>query len=399
MNQPDAFEQKLKRIQQVALVVGLMASAIAIAGLILGGLEAFFQAYLFSYLYWLGITLGCLVFAMLQLLVGGRWGTPVRRLLEAGSKTLWLMAGLFIPILLGLRILYPWANPEVLAEHPLPSFRGNYLNPPFVILRGVLFFGIWIYLMRGMSRYTEKAAREADPDLKRRYQRFSAFGIILYILTMTFASVDWIMSLQPDFFSTVFGILVAAGQALSGLALVITIVPWFAQQKPLSELMSPDIYRDLGAFLLTAVTFWAYLAFAQYLIIWSGNLPEEISWYVSRASGSWLYLGFGVVILQFFLPFWVLISLRAKRNYRILATVAGIVLVSRLLDNFWEVMPAFHPDGFTVSWLDVIIPIAIGGLWVAAFIWHLGRLPILLRREIDQQSAVQSQNLEVGAHE
>jgi hypothetical protein len=399
MNQTHAIPQPLKRIQSLALLVGVVAGAIAVVGLFVSGLESFFQSYLFSYLYWLGITLGSLAFAMLSLMVGGRWGIPARRLLEAGAKNLWLAAALFIPILFGLRFLYPWANPQYLAETPLPAFKGVYLSLPFVILRAVVYFVIWIYLLRGVSGYSRKAAQAVNPGLKSRYQRFCAFGIIIYFLTMTFASIDWIMSLEPEFFSTIFGILVATGQGLSAFALAIALTPRFARVEPLSKLMEADIYRDLGALLLTAVTFWAYLAFSQYLIIWSGNLPREISWYISRSSGSWLYVGIAVILLQFFLPFWVLISLRAKRSARVLATVAGVILAARLLDTYWEVMPAFHPQGISVRWLDVVMPLALGGLWVAAYIWQLERTPPLLQPQAIQQAAQQTRGGEGRLHE
>ncbi|HZD58418.1 MAG TPA: hypothetical protein VE136_16920 [Anaerolineales bacterium] len=399
MNGDEQVAEPLYRVQRTAWLVGLIASGFAIAGFFIGGSAQFFQSYLFAYLFWLGLTLGALAWSLLNLLVGGRWGMPVRRIMEAASKNVWVMALLFLPIIFGFRSLYPWARPDLVAEDPVLQHKSIYLNVPFVILRAVLYFVLWFALSRGISGWTEKAAKAADPEIKSRYQRFSAFGSIAYVLSMTFASVDWIMSIQPDWFSTVFGFLVISAQTLTALSFAIVITPVLARQKPLSEIMSPGIYRDLGALLFTNVMLWAYLAFSQYLIIWSGNLTEEITWFLDRSRGGWQWLGLLVILTQFALPFSVLLSLRAKRNARILASAAGIVLVIRLVDDFWEVIPTFRPDGFSLHWLDIIIALAMGGIWVAAFIWHLRSTPVLLAREAQDYGPTEPREIRMGAHE
>lgn len=366
---------ELNRIRLGALAAGIIALLLIAVGALLSGLGQLFQSYLYAYMFWLGITLGSLAIALLYLMVGGGWGLVIRRVSEAASKTLWLSALLFIPLLFGLQYLYPWAKPELVASDPLLQHKSLYLNVPFTIARAVLYFAIWGYLVRGLSYWSHHAAMQADAGDRRRFQRFSAFGIILYFLTMTFASVDWVMSLQPDWLSTIYGMLIVVGQALSGLAFALMLLPLLIEQDRLAEVLTPRHYRDLGALLLTSVMLWAYLAFSQYLIIWYGNLPHEASWYLARTTGGWQWIGLVILLFQFALPFTFLISLRAKRNPRVLTGLAILIILVRLGEWFWEVIPAFHPGNFAIHWLDLVTPVAIGGLWLAAFLWHYERTP------------------------
>jgi hypothetical protein len=246
--------------------------------------EQFFRSYLVAFLFWQGLSLGALAILMLVYLMGGRWGYLVRQALEAGSKTLWLAALLFAPLVFGLSSLYPWARPEALAADPLLQAKSVYLNVPFFLVRTVLYFIIWIVLARLLIGWSRIPEYTSDPVLRRRFQRVSSLGLILYVLTMTFASIDWIMSLQPDWVSTIFGLLIITGQALAGLALGIAVLPLVADIPPLSGLAHPGRFRDLGALLLTMVVLWAYIAFSQYLIIWSANIPREATCYLNRSA-------------------------------------------------------------------------------------------------------------------
>ena len=382
----DVSLPELNHIRLGSLAAGIVALMLIAAGAFLSGLSQLLQSYLYAYMFWLGITLGSLAITLLYLMMGGGWGLVIRRVSEAASKTLWLSALLFVPILLGMPYLYPWARPDVVASDPLLQHKSLYLNVPFAIARAVLYFAIWGYLVRGLSRWSQRASQEIDPGDRRRFQRFSAFGLILYFLSMTFASVDWVMSLQPDWLSTIYGMLIVTGQALSGLAFAILLLPVLVQKDQLAEVITPRHYRDLGALLLTSVMLWAYLAFSQYLIIWYGNLPHEVSWYLDRTTGGWEWIGLVILIFQFALPFTFLISLRAKRNPRILTGLAILIVLVRLGEWFWEVVPAFHPSDFTIHWLDLITPVAIGGLWLAAFLWHFERTPAAGRIESSQES-------------
>jgi hypothetical protein len=211
--------------------------------------------------------------------------------------------------------------------------------------------------------------------VRRKFQRTSAFGLILYFLTMTFASVDWVMSLQPEWYSTIYGMLTVMAQLLSAMAFALAALPLLMEYPSLRETVRTEHIRDLGAFLLTAVVLWAYLAFSQYLVIWAGNLPREVTWYIIRGNTSWLWLGLLVIGMQFVLPFALLLSAQAKRNSRLLAGLAVAILFASLLDQFWQVAPVFHPAGLAVHWLDLVLPAAIGGIWLAAFAWLLERTP------------------------
>lgn len=378
---------ELKRIRLGSMAVGIIALALIAAGAFLSGLSQLFQAYLYAYMFWLGITLGSLAIALLYLMVGGEWGMVIRRVSEAASKTLWLCALLFVPILFGFEYLYPWARPDVVASDALLQHKGLYLNVPFAIARAALYFAVWGYLVWGLSRWSRPASQKVDPGDRRRFQRFSAFGLILYFLTMTFASIDWVMSLQPDWLSTIYGMLIVTGQALSGLAFSLLLLPVLVQEDQLAQVITPRHYRDLGALLLTSVMLWAYLAFSQYLIIWSGNLPHEASWYLARTTGGWQWIGLALLLFQFALPFSFLISLRAKRNPRLLTGLAMLIILVRLGEWFWEVVPAFHPSELTIHWLDLVTPVALGGLWLAAFLWHFERTPPAVKISRSQESA------------
>jgi len=376
MTEINGQDLRVDRIQRIALFIGLIGFVLSAAGVFLSDPGQFFYSYLFAYLFWFGISLGSLAGVMLHYLVGGNWGLVIRRLLEAAAKTLWLMVLLFLPLIIGLPHLYPWANPEIVAADPLLQGKSPYLNIPFFILRAILYFAIWIVLMALLTRWSRQPEVFTDPVLRRRFQRVSAFGLILYFLTMTFASVDWLMALQPIWISTIYGMLIIMEQLLSGLAFAVLFLPFLlARHLALREAVSPGHIRDLGAFLLTAVVLWAYLAFFQYLVIWSGDLPREVIWYIIRFSGGWLYVGLFIVFLQFGLPSIVLLSAQAKQNPQVLAGLGLIILAGNLVDYFWQVAPVFRPSGFSIHWLDLSLPVAIGGMWFAAFTWMLNRTP------------------------
>jgi hypothetical protein len=366
---------RLKRMVRVGLVGGLLASAVLVVGYFLAGPEPFFRAYLIGYQYWLGLSLGCLSLAMLHYLVGGDWGLIVRRILEAGYKTTWLMGLLFLPLVLGLQYLYPWTDSEFMhstlaLEHKIP-----YLNPTAFILRAVLYFAIWIGLSVWLARWSVLPEYRRGQPRNRRFQRLGAAGLLLYGLTITFASIDWIMSLEPDWLSSIFGMLIASANALSAIALALAVLPLLVQYRPLTAVMTPRLFRDLGVILFSAVVFWAYLAYSQYLIIWWANIPREAVWYLHRFTGGWLVLALVILVVQFLLPFLLLLPLRSKQNMRLLAVLSIGILVTRLIDTFWHIAPSFHTTGLVIHWLYPVAPLAIGLLWAAAFAWHMQRTP------------------------
>ena len=373
----------IDRVRRPALIAGVVALAACGVGAFLAP-PAFFRAYLFAYVFFTGLSLGCLAVVMLHHSTGGAWGIPIRRMLESGTRTLPLIAVLFIPIALGLKHLYPWARPEDVAKDALLQAKEPYLNVPFFLARTVFYFAVWMAVAYFLNRWSLEQDRAGSPALTRRLQLLSAGGLVGYGLTMTFASIDWVMSLEPRWFSTMYGVLYIAGQALNALAFVTALLVLLSRQAPFAGYVRPRHFHDLGKLLLAFVMFWSYVAFAQYLIIWAGNLPEEIPWYLRRLSGGWGWLGAALVVLHFALPFLLLLPESANRNPRLLASVAALVVAMRLVDVFWLVRPVFTQAGhspatahFQVHWLDLAAAVGIGGLWLAVFLWQLDERPLL----------------------
>lgn len=374
------------RPTQIAFVVGLAAVIVAVAGYFISGSQLFFQAYLFSFLFWIGITLGCLGLLMLHFLTGNRWGLSIRRILEAGAGSIWIMAILFIPLLFALSMLFPWARPDVMAAQPVLQSKSFYLNVPFFIIRAVIYFAVWILLALYGNRVSARLAESGNGESAPRagQQNLGAFGLIAYGLTMTFASVDWLMSLQPFWSSTIFGLVIIVGQVLTALSfavLVLNLFPSLGLGRNWTYRTTPIPFQDLGAITITLVMGWAYLAYFQMLIIWAGNLPREVVWYTARIQGGWQVVAWVIAILQFVLPFILLLSARVRHNLRILVWVGAMLFFSNLVTVFWQVKPAFYPGQFSISWLDLVMPFAIGGLWVAGFLYNLQRRPALHSRE------------------
>ena len=353
------------------------------AGLVACGLGAaldplaFFPSYLFAFMFWLGVALGSLAILMLYHLVGGEWGFAVRRVFEAAALTLPLLLLLFFPLLFGLEVLYPWARPAAVAADPLLQHKSAYLNPAFFSIRAAVYFAIWIGMALLLNRWSHEQDRTGDPAPARKMRELSRFGLVLYMLTMTFASIDWVMSIEPDWYSTIYGLIYVAGQGLAGFSIAILTAGLLSRYEPLSRAVTPARFADLGGLLMTFVMFWAYIALSQFLLIWSGNLPEETIWYVRRSQGGWNWVIIFVIALQFVLPFLLLLAREVKRATLALAALALLILFVHLIDLFWLVVPPFRPSGIGIHWLDLAAPIGLGGVWLAAFAWLLGRAPLL----------------------
>ena len=376
MTQRATLQPSWDRLQQRVLIVGGGGIVLCGVGAVLNPTQ-FFRSYLLAYLFWFGIPLGCLAVLMLHHLVGGAWGAVIRRVLESGTRTLPLLALLFVPLLFGLHDLYSWARPETVAADALLQRKRPYLNVPFFVLRSACYFVVWFtmsYLLNRWSRLQDQTA--ADP-FERRMRLLSGPGLVLYVLTATFASVDWMMSLEPRWFSTIYGILVIVGQLLATLAFAVVVTALLGDAPPLSAVVSPAHFHDLGNLLLAFVMIWAYMAISQFLIIWAGNLPEEITWYLHRTKGGWEWIALGLILFYFALPFLLLLSRGIKQRAQLLVWVATAILVMRVADVFWLVVPAFQPAVISIHWMDITALIGIGGLWVAAFVWQLKGRPLL----------------------
>ncbi len=382
-NPSQSLTAAIDRLRRPALVAGVVALAACAAGAVASP-AAFFRGYLFAYVFFTGLTLGCLAIVMLHHLTGGAWGIPIRRILESGTRTLPLIAVLFLPIALGMKHLYSWSRPEEVAKDALLQAKAAYLNVPFFLARAAFYLAVWIAIAYFLNRWSLEQDHAGSPALTRKLQLLSAAGLVAYGLTMTFASIDWVMSLEPHWFSTMYGVLYIAGQALNALAFVTAALVLMSGEKPFSDFVRPAHYHDLGKLLLAFVMFWSYVSFAQYLIIWAGNLPEEIPWYLRRLNGGWGWVGGALILLHFALPFLLLIPAGANRNPRILVAVAGLVVLMRFVDVYWLVRPVFTQVSasaasarFQVHWLDLAASIGIGGVWLAVFLWQLEERPLL----------------------
>jgi hypothetical protein len=392
-----AAPREVGRYQQRALIVGAVAMLLLVLGVFLptfgGGIDQFFRSYLVGFIFWVGVTLGCLGLLMLQHLTGGAWGLSIRRVLEAGTRTLPLMLLLFLPIaIFGLTHLYEWMHVNEVTEEGLKRIlvaKRPYLNPLFFMIRAAIYFAIWLGLMFLLNKWSAEQDRTAERQYSRKMQMISGPGIILFVLTVTFASVDWVMSLNVEWFSTIYGLLYVAGWVLSAFAFVIAVMVYLTTRKPLEGLIQAPHFHDLGKLLLAFVMLWAYFAFSQFLIIWSGNIPEETKWYLHRLRGGWGWIGIGLVLLHFALPFVLLLSRDLKRNARRLAMIAGLIFLMRLIDVYWLVEPEFNRAHFRFSWMDLVAPVAFGGLWLAFFSWQLSLRPLLPFNDPNFEEAIE----------
>jgi hypothetical protein len=357
----------------------LVIGAVALILCIIGGLfnaDQFYRSYVWCYMLYIGLALGMTALLMLQYLTGGAWGVVIRRPCEAASRTLPLLLILFIPIVIGIPHLYQWSHADIVAHDPVLLHKRVYLNVPFFLIRTGLYFVGWMLIAHLLYRWSGDQDR-GDMRAAGRLEAISGPGLIFFGFSVTFMAVDWILSINPHWFSTIFGLLFIAGEALSALAFLICLLVILSSRPPLSEVLTHRHMHDIGKLLLALVMVWAYFSYSQLLIVWSGDLPEEIPWYINRFAGGWQYIGIGLVLLHFVLPFALLLSRDLKRNFRLLSAVAGGVLVMRFVDLYWMVAPDFHKAHFTVSWMDFLLPIGLGGIWLAVFLWQLELRPLM----------------------
>jgi hypothetical protein len=358
----------LARLQQRALIVGVVGLAAGLIGLFTNR-EQFFASWLIGFIFCLGLSLGSLGLLMLQHLSGGQWGLVGRRVFEAAAATLPMLVLVFIPIIFAMPTLFLWARPEVVAGDRILQAKAPYLNVPFFVVRAIIYFAFWIacaWLLNKWSSAQDRGAESIDRAGMVRFRTLSAPGILFLVLTITFAMTDWVMSLDPHWFSTIFGLMFTAGFGLGSFALLIAVLSAVGPTGTLAPILKPRHFHDLGKLLLAFTMLWAYLNFSQFLIIWSGNLPEEIPWYVERFRGGWGVVAIALVLGHFALPFLLLLSEDLKKN-RWLARVAIFILVMRLVDIIWLVSPTFEHHGFPIHWMNVAIPAGLVGIWLFFF--------------------------------
>jgi hypothetical protein len=388
---PSAPREELVPWQRRALAVGAITLLACAIGAPFSPTQ-FFRAYLTAYVFYLGIALGSMVILMVYYLTGGAWGFLIRRVLEASMRTLPLLVVLFLPIAGGLSYLYPWAQEGVVLANP--NLQRWYLNTPFFWGRAALFFLLWLILAHFLNAWSRRQDDTGDPRLVERLERLSAPGLVIYGLCITFAAVDWIMSLQPGFRSTIFGPIVASGQILSGQAFALIVLAWLVARPPVADLISVEALNDLGNLLLTFLIIWAYLVWFQFMLIWIANLPYEVIWYLPRSRDGWQWVAWALFVLHFAIPFFLLLLRDIKRDPVTLAQVAGLLLFMQLVFQYYQVMPAFGDTSIAEHWMDFLTPFGLGGLWLAYFLWQLQGGLLLPRHDANQEAALHYHELD-----
>jgi hypothetical protein len=369
-----------KTIMQRSLIVGAVFSIVSVV-LVFTRPEEFFRAYLLGFMCWLGVALGSMAILMIRHLTGGGWGMVIRRILGAAMRTLPLLAVLFIPIIFGMHHLYIWARPldqvadAHLREH-LKDITRTYLTTTGFVYRAIFYFAIWNLLSYLLSFWSKQTDHAGAPDNTDRFKVVAGPGLILYGFTISFAAIDWVMSIDPSWISTIFGLIILIGEVLSAMCFAVVVERILYSYKPMSEMLKPDFVHDHGKWMLAFTMVWAYFNFSQWLIIWAGNLPTEITFYLKRIAGGWGSIGLFLAVFGFAMPFVILLSRPFKRDIRKLVWLAVWIMLIRYLDLFWIIEPNFSTT-LRITLADVVVPIAIGGFWLAYFFRNLDALPLL----------------------
>ena len=360
----------LAQWQKIALVVGVVGLALSGVGVFLNPRQAAF-AYLFGIVFWTGLSLGMLCILMMHSLTNGGWGFVIRRFLEAGSYLLPLMALLFVPVFFGLGYLYPWTDPNVVVHNEAIRYKHLYLNVPMLAVRMVVAFGFWSVAGWLLNRWSFAQAQTPAASFTVRIRAFSAPGLVAFALITTMAILDWIMVLEKDWYSTVFAPQVIIGQILVAFAFCTVMLSFVRPYVPWRGVVKTEHFHSLGNFLLAFTMMWAYLAVSQLIIIWSGNLPHEIEWYLHRVAGGWKPVAIFLGVFHFAVPFLVLLGRENKEDVRLLRGLAVGFLFVHAVEVFWQVEPSHSQTGFNVSWMHFTTFFGLGGVWVAAFLARL----------------------------
>lgn len=382
MSPSEIIQQRLNSGQTRALIIGVLGLVIWIV-FGLRDSQQFFRSYIFAFMFWSAVPLGCLGVLLVHHLTGGWWGFPLRRVVEAGSRTLPFVFVLFLPILWSLRItpedhrLYLWAQPGAVAADPILQYKSPYLNPGFFALRAVIYFAVWILIATLLNKWSAEQDRTANPALKSRMSSLSGPGFVVFVVLLTLAVIDWVMSLEPHWFSTMYGLIFLVTDGLAGMSFAVLVIRNLSDQEPLKDCVPPKRFIDMGNMMLAMVLLWTYLSFSQLLIIWSGNLKNEIPWYKERVFGGWAPIAVILILFHFFVPFFLLLQRRVKRRLVVLARVAGLLFAVTLLDMYWVVVPAYNMSAPQLHVQDLLGIIGLGGLWIGAFCWQLKKRPLL----------------------
>ena len=393
MSAPTSFAPPvadLAGLGRKGLAAGLVGLAASGAGFAMAP-DRFFRSWLMGWVFVFGIALGAWAILLVHTLSRGAWGLVVRRTLGAAARTIPLFALFAVPVLLGLPKLYPWADAARVAHDEILHHQSKYLNVPFFLGRLALYFVVWaggVRLVTGLSRRQDTSDDPAG--LERKMQAVAGPALILHILAVSFFSFDVMMSLNPHWFSTIYGLYLLGGQAVSGMAFLILAALFLSGREPMSRVLRATHVHDWGKLLLAFMMLWSYFAFSQFLIVWSGDLPEEIGFFKDRFVGGWGAVALGLVLLHFAVPFLLLLSRDLKRDVKKLSVVAALLLVMRWIDIWWLALPAFSPKQLSFHWLDVAAPVAMGGFFLWAFTTRLASEPLLPARDPNLAAALEA---------
>ena len=342
----------------------------------------FFQSYLFAFLYWSGFALGGLGILLLNNVVGGKWGVTTRSFLIAAMRTLPLIGIFLLPLLfLGLKDLYPWSHPDLVSHNQFLWHKRHYLNAPFFWIRMAIYFAIWIFWGFRAKKMADSQDRTGDTSLLVRMRQFSAPGLLIFVVTISLAYIDWLMSADVEFYSTVYGAMIMIGDVLQTFALTIVALILISKGDRFGGRINSSLLHDLGNMMFAFTIFWTYLSLSQLIIIWPADLPQEIGWYLVRVRGGWTVLAAGTAIVMFVVPFLALLSQARKQNPHRLIRVAVWILCARAVDLFWIVEPTYRNHGFAFYWTDVAAFVGMGGIWVYAYLGYLRKRPLLPLRD------------------
>ena len=362
-----------ERDSRLPLIIGgVLLLVAALAGFFLAGRAQFFRSYLLGWVYWTGLGIGGLGLTTLHLLTGGQWGMVTRRIFEASSRTLPIMGLLFIPLIFGLPDIYSWADPTEVASDALLQHKEPYLNIPFFVARTAIYFLFWSFLAYYFSRRSVAIEEGATYQTVRRIKLVAAIGMVGLAITVTFAAIDWMMSLEPHWFSSVYGAIGATAFIVGMWSLAILVVISRRDRAPFDRAVGAPIFSDLGSLLMAFVMIWAYIQLSQLLIIWSANIPEEATWYLHRMFGGWQWVGWALLALHFAVPFVALMSQSVRSNVRLLGAIAALLMVMYFVNIMWQIVPTWH-EAFTLHWLDIVLTLGIGALWLGLFLWEYSK--------------------------
>ncbi len=377
---------KAAGVERIAGIIGVAGLFLCAAGYFTDPLK-FFQSYLFAFLYWAGFAMGGLGILLLNNVVGGKWGVTIRRYLEACARTMPLIAIFFLGVLLGVKYIYAWATPANVAANAFLKHKEAYLNIPGFILRAVVCFALYLFFVWRLNKWTDEQDRTGDPGIREKMRKFSAPALLTFVLAITVSYIDWLLSADTQFYSTVFGGMVLIANVQQTFALAILALILTSSEDRFDSRVNAPILHDLGKLLFAFTIFWTYLSASQLIIIWPANLPQELTWYLDRTHGFWKALATFVALTMFAIPFLALLSQARKKDPRRLRRVAVWVLVVNAIYMFWLVEPTFRSSsastplhtspGFSIFWTDFAAFFGIGGIWVYYFIGQLRRRPLL----------------------